>query len=134
MAWRRELRADLPIIDEPTIRRLRNLMADVAEDGEDLARDLLDTFRVDVDRRLSAFDEALRQDDRDEAAEAVHALKGASATVGAMRVSTLCAAVEIALKGGDHVHDATAAIRQEAAAALIALQEALQRRRNDCEN
>lgn len=82
MVWRHALAEGLPVVDESTIVRLRALMVDVAEDGEDLARDLLETFQLDVERRLLAFDEALARGDSDEASEAVHALKGASATVG----------------------------------------------------
>lgn len=131
MAWSPDLSADLPIVDEDTVSRLRRLMADVREGDEDLARDLLETFELDVERRLAAFQRALSFEDRDEAAEAVHALKGASATVGAPRVSALCARLESALKEGDDVEGASAALRDEAAAALLALSAALQRRASD---
>ncbi len=122
---RRDLLEGLPIVDEDTVQRLRGLMADVSEDGEDLARDLLETFRTDIERRLHAFASALARDDPDDAAEAVHALKGASATVGAPRVSALCAAVEQELRAKVSVEDATGAIRDEARAALAALEAAL---------
>lgn len=128
MEWRLALAEELAIVDEPTIMRLRALMADVAEDGEDLARDLLETFRVDVERRLAAFDEAIAREDSDEASEAVHALKGASATVGALRVSALCAVVEQALRDKRPIEGASEAIHEEATAALLSLSTSLRRR------
>lgn len=131
MAWSQDLSAELPIVDEDTVSRLRRLMADVCEGDEDLARDLLETFELDVERRLQAFQRALALQDRDEAAEAVHALKGASATVGAPRVSALCARLESALKEGADVEGASAALREEAAAAILALSAALQRTASD---
>lgn len=120
-----ELPDDVTVVDPVIIERLRALMADVSEDGEDLARDLLDTYRADLARRLTRYDEALAAGDRDEAAESIHALKGASATVGAVRVSRLCAVVEQALRDGSSMDGARGRVETEAGAALEALERAL---------
>lgn len=120
-----DLPDELPVVDENTVERLRALMADVSEDGEDLARDLLETFRTDVERRLATFDACLARGERDDAVEAAHALKGASATVGAPRVSRLCALVEQALRSEVPMEGARERIEREAGDALRALERAL---------
>lgn len=120
-----DLPDDVAVTDDVTVERLRSLMVDVSEAGEDLARDLLDTFRADLERRLSRYEEALAVGDRDEAAEAMHALKGASATVGAQRVSRLCALVEQALRDEHPMDGAKERVAEEAERALAALERAL---------
>lgn len=120
-----ELSEEVGVTDTATIERLRALMVDVSEAGEDLARDLLQTFRDDLERRLARYDEALSEGDRDGAAEAIHALKGASATVGALRVSRLCTIIEEALQNDQPMTGAREKVAAEAYAALEALERAL---------
>lgn len=120
-----ELPDEVAVIDDAIIERLRALVADVSEEGEDLARDLLDTYRDDLGRRLERYDEALAAGDPDEAAEAIHALKGASATVGALRVAHLCGVVEQSLREQAPIEGARQRIADEASAALFALERAL---------
>lgn len=120
-----DLPGDLPVVDDDTIARLRALMADVSEGDEDLGRDLLETFRADVKRRLATYDTCLARGERADAIEAAHALKGASATVGAPRVSRLCALVEQALRNGADMEGARERIEREAEDAVRALERAL---------
>lgn len=120
-----DLPGELPVVDTGVVERLRTLMADVSEDGEDLASDLVDTFRTDVVQRLDTFDACLARGERDDAIEAAHALKGASATVGALRVSRLCALVEQALRSEEPMAGAREEIEREADRAVRALEEAL---------
>ena len=55
--------------------------------GEDVIADLIETYREDAVERLTEIDRSLDKGDALAAAEAAHALKGASLTIGAQRAA-----------------------------------------------
>lgn len=86
------------LLDQEVIDRLKDLARDVAEPGEDVLGDLLETYREDLTGRLKTLDHALGSGDLNQAAETSHALKGASLTVGAAEMATLMADSETLLR------------------------------------
>lgn len=116
----------LPVLDPEAIERLRTLAVDVGERAEEVLAELGRTFFTDAERRLGRLSAALRAGDAGAAADAVHALKGASATLGARRLSGFCAALEERARAGDLalLERAEPALREELEAALTALRSA----------
>jgi HPt (histidine-containing phosphotransfer) domain-containing protein len=82
------------VLDPSTLEQLRSLISDTAEPGEDVAGDLLRTFKDDAKTRVAALREAISGGDHGQAAEEAHALKGAAATLGAERVRLFCLLIE----------------------------------------
>jgi len=100
-------------LDEALLAELRDVMAD-GFDG------LVETFIADGERRIDEIehataDEALRR--------SAHGLKGASANLGAVRLSAICAALEALARGGDR--DGRAALIDDLHAEFAAAREAL---------
>ncbi|MEO6260376.1 MAG: Hpt domain-containing protein, partial [Thermoanaerobaculia bacterium] len=61
---------------------------------DDLLREILDLFRKDVALRLQTIDEALAAKDPEAMWQAAHALRSGAANLGAMRVVSLCDALQ----------------------------------------
>lgn len=122
---------DEPVVDEAALARLRALAQDVAEAEEDVVSELLRTFQSDAEVRIRSFAAALTGADGEGAADAVHALKGASATIGARRLSALCAALERWARRGDDLsalEGGVALLERELSAATKALAQGLTER------
>ena len=125
------LQAEIPTLDAGTVGRLKLLLEDVREEGEDLARDLLATYERDVAVRLERLQRGIAEQNPAAAAEAMHALKGASATVGARRVMELCSWAELRLRAEEDPEGLHETLRRETARALGELRQALQGRASD---
>ena len=65
---------------------------------DELARNLLTMFTTDSAHQLEQFGQALAGGDHGTARRIVHTLKSSSATMGAMRLSTLCKQAEERLR------------------------------------
>lgn len=83
--------AEVPILDELVVTRLRELRLQVQKPGEDLLGELIGLFERDSALRLSTLRSASRSVDRKQAA---HALKGSAANLGASRVAMLALRIE----------------------------------------
>jgi len=94
-----------PVLDEAALQRLRDL--DPAGKNHLLDR-VLRAFESSVSRLGAQLVDARQKNDMQSVRHAVHTLKSSSASIGAMRLSRLCAEIE-------------AAVRQEAFAGLPAL-------------
>ena len=70
------------------------------EDEPDLIVELIDLFLEDADVRILALEEAVKVRDWDQVVKIAHTLKGASATIGAVRFSSACRAVETESRDG----------------------------------
>ncbi len=91
-----------PVLDEVALQRLR----DLDPDGRNhLLERVLRAFETSVARLGAQLVEARARDDMQAVRHAVHTLKSSSASIGALRLSRLCAEIE-------------AAVRQEAFAGL----------------
>jgi HPt (histidine-containing phosphotransfer) domain-containing protein len=118
---------DPEVLDAPTIARLRQLAADTQRDGEDVLGELFSLYEKDARARVVAIATAVQAGELAAAGAVAHALKGASANVGAVQVRARCADVEAAAKAGDRAGAAAHAARMapEVEAALAALASAL---------
>jgi HPt (histidine-containing phosphotransfer) domain-containing protein len=114
-----------PIVDPETAERLRQLASDVADPGEDVIGDLLTTFREDSEQRLAALAKDLSSGELLAGAEHAHALKGASATIGAARAAEALKSAELELRAGHNPTGLLESLRREIAQALPALESAL---------
>lgn len=70
-------------------------------DKEDLLKSLLDMYREDAPKRVASLKTALEGGVVDDMIKASHSLKGISATLGIISVSSLCKVIEGAARGGD---------------------------------
>lgn len=75
----------LPLLDESIIEGIKGL------GDPELLVQMVELFTTDAGKIISKFDEALRQNDRDSALRAIHALKGASASIGASKLQAVAA-------------------------------------------
>lgn len=82
--------------------RLQELLALTRPGGPDLLVKLIDVFLRELPARLDALREAVDAADAAASAEAAHALKGSSATLGAQKLARLCDEIEAAASTGDH--------------------------------
>ncbi len=85
-------------IDEATFARLRELDPD---GRRGFVRQVLQTYERSLERQLGALNAAASAGDVAAAGEVAHALKSSSASVGALGLSTLCAALERLARGAD---------------------------------
>lgn len=86
--------AQAPVFD---VEQLRSLL----EGDEQLLHEIVDGFLSDLPVQLDALTSALDKDALPKAAELAHAIKGAAANVGAMRLSELAAEIEQSAKCGE---------------------------------
>jgi ligand-binding sensor domain-containing protein/signal transduction histidine kinase/DNA-binding NarL/FixJ family response regulator len=98
-----------PLSFDPSfLERLRQLEG-VA--GRAVVRPFIDDFLLESPRRLAAIRQALEDGDRDALVFAAHALKGASAQLGALRLAALCQELEAGGRGGALAADGEAVAR-----------------------
>jgi HPt (histidine-containing phosphotransfer) domain-containing protein len=87
---------DVPILDD-------QILAEVMETtGDDIGfvRDLVETYLADTPAQLEAMTAAIEADDADALVRPAHTLKSSSATVGAMRLSSVARELEMAGRSG----------------------------------
>jgi two-component system sensor histidine kinase/response regulator len=85
-------------VDREVLARLRRLQG---EEEPDIVADLAGMFLKDARSRLVAVEEALQKGDAPAVGRAAHALKGGSGSMGARRMSGLCAQLEHVGASGD---------------------------------
>ncbi len=87
---------DLPVVDERTLGEL------LATTGDDLGfvRELVGTFLADAPTQVDAMTAAVQADDAAALVRPAHTLKSSSATVGAMRLSSVARELEMAARSG----------------------------------
>jgi two-component system, sensor histidine kinase and response regulator len=79
-------------IDQSVLEGLRELQ----EEGEpDVLKELIELFLEDVPSQLEALREAEERDDAKSVERTAHTLKGSSGNMGATRMATLCAELEV---------------------------------------
>lgn len=84
-------RIEEDVLDRPTLSRLRELQ----EAGEpDVVAELGAIFLSNAPSRIASMREALERNDPDALHRAAHSMKSASASIGALRLSRLCAEIE----------------------------------------
>lgn len=84
----------LAVLDDDIVRRLLELRASVARPGENLLAELLRLFATDSAARIAALRTSVELHDDDAIRMAAHALKGAAANLGALRVVGLAHRLE----------------------------------------
>jgi HPt (histidine-containing phosphotransfer) domain-containing protein len=90
------LESDVPVLDE-------RILTEVLETtGDDVAfvRELVETYLADTPTQLVAMTTAVESDDPDALVRPAHTLKSSSATVGAMRLSSVARELEMAGRSG----------------------------------
>jgi HPt (histidine-containing phosphotransfer) domain-containing protein len=122
--------ADLPIVDEIAVKRLRQLRDQVAKPGEDVLGELLGLFERDARVRVDAIRAAVALGTgalgtgaaaAEARRQAAHALKGAAGNIGAARVAATAGHVE-----KNEIDEAVVdLLRDEVEAALQALRSRL---------
>jgi HPt (histidine-containing phosphotransfer) domain-containing protein len=104
--------ADGPILDHGVLTELTEAT------GGDIGfvRELVETYLADTPPQLEAMTAAVEADDADALVRPAHTLKSSSATVGAMRLSSVARELEMAGRTGEleaSVRDRLAAARAE---------------------
>jgi PAS domain S-box-containing protein len=94
------LDAPIPVLDGQIVSRLERLGEDA---GEDLMGQLTTLFLADADVRVLAMRHALTAEDDVAVVRSAHALRGASANLGANALAGLCATLEIGGAAGNLV-------------------------------
>ncbi len=87
---------DMPVLDE---RVLDELVATTGDDAS-FVRELVQTFLAETPEQMQAIDAAVEADDADALVRPAHTLKSSSATVGAMRLSSVARELEMAGRSG----------------------------------
>jgi CheY-like chemotaxis protein/HPt (histidine-containing phosphotransfer) domain-containing protein len=85
-------------VDRAVLERIRELGG---LDKPDLLPKVLHLFLEDVPRHIEAIERARQRGDRSSLAASAHTLKSSSAHTGAMRLSAMCAALEIEARAGE---------------------------------
>ena len=94
------------VIDSTTIEALRELGGD---DDPGLVMELIELYLGDAADRVQTIGAAWDVGDLDSVARAAHALKSASANIGALCFSDACKDVELGAKAGNEIADTVAA-------------------------
>jgi len=118
---------DVHVVDE---RILAELMASTGDDIG-FVRELIQTYLADTPLQFEAMTTAVEADDAPSLIRPAHTLKSSSATVGAMRLSSVARELEMAGRTGSLDPAARAgldAARAEWQAAAVALDAYLKRR------
>jgi HPt (histidine-containing phosphotransfer) domain-containing protein len=100
---------DVPVLDE----RVLTEVLETTGDDIGFVRELVGTYLADTPTQLGAMTTAVESDDADALVRPAHTLKSSSATVGAMRLSSVARELEMAGRSGSL--DAAARARLEAA-------------------
>lgn len=87
---------DLPVVDGRVLREL------LESTGDDIGfvRELVETYLADTPAQLEAMTAAVQADDAAALVRPAHTLKSSSATVGAMRLSSVARELEMAGRAG----------------------------------
>ena len=94
-----------PVLDAATIAGLQDLGG---EDDPGLLLELIDLFLEDAEERVNTIQEAIAKDDIETVGKMAHALKSASANLGALGFSESCRTLELtAREGSQPVGDLT---------------------------
>jgi HPt (histidine-containing phosphotransfer) domain-containing protein len=117
---------DLDVVDQQILDEL------MASTGDDIGfvRELIQTYLADTPMQFEAMTAAVEADDAAALVRPAHTLKSSSATVGAMRLSSVARELEMAGRSGNldaAVHAGLNAARAEWHAAAEALQAFLNR-------
>jgi HPt (histidine-containing phosphotransfer) domain-containing protein len=88
--------ADVPVVDE----RVLNEVMQSTGDDIGFVRELIQTYLADAPAQLEAMTAAVEADDADALVRPAHTLKSSSATVGAMRLSSVARELEMAGRTG----------------------------------
>lgn len=85
-----------PIPEEESVnQRALDTLRELQQEGQpDIVQEIIGLFMRDAPRRISVLREALDRGDAEGAHRAAHALKGASANLGAYRLADLCQEIE----------------------------------------
>jgi HPt (histidine-containing phosphotransfer) domain-containing protein len=112
------------VLDALALQKLREL--DPTGAGKLMER-LAAAFDRLVERLLPQLQAALAADDAAGIREVAHTLKSSSASIGAIKLSALCAEMEVLAKQGQTagMHEKVTAVITESTAALAALKDAL---------
>lgn len=94
--------------------------------GEELLIELAETFRVDTARQRERLLEAVQGDDGAGVSSIAHALKSGSASLGAMKLSEICRALEAA--GNDDCLDGVREIMVQFDDELACLEDVFRKR------
>ena len=94
---------------------LRSLTARLGERGAELLDQLLDTWEAETDQRLGELRTAVEAGNATAVGQVAHAVRGSSASLGAVGLTTVCHEVEEDLRSGRTVDLRAAAARIEAA-------------------
>jgi HPt (histidine-containing phosphotransfer) domain-containing protein len=87
---------DVPTLDEGVLTELTESTAgDIG-----FVRELVETYLADTPAQLEAMTSAVEADDADALVRPAHTLKSSSATVGAMRLSSVARELEMAGRAG----------------------------------
>jgi HPt (histidine-containing phosphotransfer) domain-containing protein len=87
---------DVPILDE----RILTEVLETTGDDIGFVRELVETYMADTPAQLEAMTAAVEADDADALVRPAHTLKSSSATVGAMRLSSVARELEMAGRSG----------------------------------
>lgn len=79
----------------------RELLDALSDGDKEFTRDLFDTFLKSGRQHMVLIDRGVESGDTSSFVTEVHALKGASASLGLVQLSDLAAEIERAAKGGD---------------------------------
>jgi signal transduction histidine kinase/CheY-like chemotaxis protein/HPt (histidine-containing phosphotransfer) domain-containing protein len=109
----------VPARDQPVDHSvLEALTARLGERGPVLRARLVDTWRTETGARLEALDAAAADGDGEQVLRLVHAVKGGSAALGAVRLAAACARLEAEVRqGAVELPEAAREVRAEADAA-----------------
>jgi CheY-like chemotaxis protein len=105
-------------IDFSILEDMRAFQMPESEGFPDLVRDVVEQFLADLQERRQAV---LQAEGGPETAEPAHALKSASAVVGALRLSEMCAELERKAKAGSTILPLLSAFDSECNAVNLAL-------------
>lgn len=111
-----------PVLDDQAMHGLEVL---AGEDYPALIDELIELFLTDASDRIAGMAVATESGDLERVAQAAHALKSASANLGALPFAEKCKEIERSAREGDHVDDLVAACR----AMFGEVQEAMRRYR-----
>jgi HPt (histidine-containing phosphotransfer) domain-containing protein len=83
-----------PLLDPSVLRQLRAVAGQASRPGEDVLGTLLGLFANDARTRLQQLRGAAHDNNNEACARLAHAMKGAAANMGAVRVVELALAIE----------------------------------------
>ena len=114
-----------PVLDADIIQGLQDLGG---EDDPGLLLELIDLFLDDAEQRVAGIETAIEQGDIDSMGKLAHALKSASANLGALGFSKCCSGLEHEARDGNSsaasdLARATCAMYSDVRAALTRLRQ-----------